>query len=274
MEAKPVKASEWTIKDTRNLEYTGEIGKGDLFRLGRHLLLCGDSLGNGIYEYYSDKNISTMFTSPPYKMSHNLSWKNKNSELKSKYLLPELIKDYPKFLTDTTNRALDVCDYAFVNLQSLSNNKRDLLEYLYNLRDRYVDVLVWDKGYTAYPVVPNIFRSDFEFLYIFSREKNPPRTIRCAPKFQGNISNVQHIRRKNRNEFANQHNATFPREFSDFVVEYLCGSTVLDMFAGTGTTLMSCEKFNRTWYGIEIVPEYCKIILDRWIRNGGKVEKV
>jgi len=274
MEAKPVKASEWTIKDTRFDSYIENIKRDDVFLLSdRHLLYCGDSLID-LNRFMSSTDISTMFTSPPYKMSHNLSWKNKNSELKSKYLLPELIKDYPKFLTDTTNRALDVCDYAFVNLQSLSNNKRDLLEYLYNLRDRYVDVLVWDKGYTAYPVVPNIFRSDFEFLYIFSREKNPPRTIRCAPKFQGNISNVQHIRRKNRNEFANQHNATFPREFSDFVVEYLCGSTVLDMFAGTGTTLMSCEKFNRTWYGIEIVPEYCKIILDRWIRNGGKVEKV
>lgn len=268
-----MKASDWTFFDCREEEYKGEIVNGDVFFLtgsSEHMLFCGDAK-----QVLESKNllVDTAFTSPPYKMSHNLSWKNKNSEIKSKYLLPEKITDYTKFLTDYTETALKYSDFAMMNLQSLSNNKVNLIEYLYNLRDRYVDVLIWDKGYTAFPVVPNVFRSDFEYLYIFSKDLYPKRTIRCAPHFHGTLSNVQHIRRKTRNPYSGVHNATFAKEFSDFVVENLCGNSVIDMFAGTGTSLMSCEKFGRYWYGIEIMPEYCRIILNRWIQNGGKVEK-
>ena len=50
---------------------------------------------------------------------------------------------------------------------------------------------------------------------------------------------------------------------------------VLDLFLGSGTTLIACEQLGRTCYGMEISPQYCQVIIDRWEKlTGQKAEKV
>lgn len=50
---------------------------------------------------------------------------------------------------------------------------------------------------------------------------------------------------------------------------------VLDPFLGSGTTLIACEQLGRTCYGMEISPQYCQVIIDRWEKlTGQKAEKV
>lgn len=46
---------------------------------------------------------------------------------------------------------------------------------------------------------------------------------------------------------------------------------VLDLFAGSGSTLIACEKTNRTCYAMEIDPKYCDVILKRWEEYSGLV---
>ena len=53
------------------------------------------------------------------------------------------------------------------------------------------------------------------------------------------------------------------------------GETILDPFLGSGTTLIACEQLGRTCYGMEISPQYCQVIIDRWERlTGQKAEKI
>ena len=53
------------------------------------------------------------------------------------------------------------------------------------------------------------------------------------------------------------------------------GETVLDPFLGSGTTLVACEQLGRTCYGMEISPQYCQVIIDRWEKlTGQKAEKI
>lgn len=53
------------------------------------------------------------------------------------------------------------------------------------------------------------------------------------------------------------------------------GDLVLDPFLGSGTTLVACEQLGRTCYGMEISPQYCQVIIDRWEKlTGQKAEKV
>lgn len=46
--------------------------------------------------------------------------------------------------------------------------------------------------------------------------------------------------------------------------------SVIDLFLGSGTTLIACEKTNRRCFGMEIDPHYCSVILDRWAKFTGK----
>jgi len=51
------------------------------------------------------------------------------------------------------------------------------------------------------------------------------------------------------------------------------GAIVLDMFAGSGSTLIACEELNRTCYMVEIDPNFCDVIIARWEKHTGKKAK-
>ena len=53
------------------------------------------------------------------------------------------------------------------------------------------------------------------------------------------------------------------------------GDRVLDLFAGSGTTIIACEQNNRTGYCMELDPRYVDVIIDRWERlTGGKAQRI
>lgn len=63
---------------------------------------------------------------------------------------------------------------------------------------------------------------------------------------------------------AKVHNATFPVEFAAEVVRNFTEKSVLDLFGGTGTTLIAAEQLGRTCYMMELDPQYCDVIIERW----------
>lgn len=52
------------------------------------------------------------------------------------------------------------------------------------------------------------------------------------------------------------------------------GGLCADPFLGSGSTLIACEKTNRKCYGMEIDPQYCQVIIDRWEKFTGKRAKL
>lgn len=53
------------------------------------------------------------------------------------------------------------------------------------------------------------------------------------------------------------------------------GDAVLDIFAGSGSTLIACEQIGRRCYALELDPHYCDVIIDRWEKmTGGRAEKI
>ena len=52
------------------------------------------------------------------------------------------------------------------------------------------------------------------------------------------------------------------------------GDSVLDIFGGSGTTLMACEQLGRKCYTVELDPHYCDVIIDRWEKFTGKTAKI
>lgn len=235
--------------------------EGDYYDFNGHRIYCADSTRMK----FSDLavNVSMSFTSPPYN-TDNRGFEDSKYESTNDDLSSEKYKD---LLVKTTKLGYKTADYAFVNIQQLSGNKVELIEFLYELKDHFVDVIIWDKENSIPAIEPNVLNSRFEYIFIFSKQKNPTRKIDTG-KFQGTVDNVYSAKRGERNEFSDMHRATFPLHLPAYFIQNFTKEKdyVLDLFLGTGTTLMACEKLDRKCIGVEIDPKYVDLIIRRWIK--------
>ena len=242
--------------------------EGDVWVLGNHRLMCGDSTSIDAVEKLMDgEKADISFTSPPYnagqtptevKMNKTSKYENDNDNKDE--------KEYLKLLTDFTNNTLMFSEYSFVNIQSLSGNKVALIDFLYTMKELYADTLIWNKQTAQPAMAKNVLNSQYEYIHCFSKKAN--RAIGVS-EFRGTISNVVEISKQSSNK-VKSHNATFPIDFALFFVSNFSKNTVLDLFLGSGTTLIAAEKLNRKCYGMELDPKYCDVIVNRWQEYAGK----
>ena len=116
----------------------------------------------------------------------------------------------------------------------------------------------------------NVANSQVEVIVLFGKVNNSRSW--GNKKFRGNFSN--HIETKSasgENKNANIHNATFPVDLPLTFLKhaYQEGSTVLDLFAGTGTTMIACEKLGMKCYMVDIEPIYVDVIVQRYVDYTG-----
>jgi len=238
---------------------------GDVWILGNHRLMCGDSTSIDSVEKLMDgKKADITFTSPPYNVGKT---PNGNEQ---KYLNDtdnKSIDEYRCFLNEFTNNALLFSDYVFSNIQSLAGNKVALISHVYDMREKYADVMIWNKGSAEPAMARKVLNSQFEYVYIFSNEAK--RSIGNRD-FRGTLSNIVDIKSRQDKSFAKIHKATYPVEFALFFVDNFSESIVFDPFGGTGTTLIACEKTNRNCYMMELSENYMDVIIKRWQNFTGK----
>jgi DNA modification methylase len=238
-----------------------DIVLGDLFEIGEHRLLCGDSTDSDqVAKLMNGQKAEIAFTSPPYnagttptevKMGKSSKYANDDDD-KSE-------QDYLKLLVDFTNNTLLFCDYSFINIQSLSGNKIALIDFLYEMKSYYADTMIWQKGNAQPAMANNVLNSQFEYVHCFSHKAN--RSI-GTKQFRGTISNVIEISKQTKNK-VKEHNATFPVDFANFFISNFCENSIIDLFCGSGTTMIVAEQLKRKCYGMELDPKYCQVIVDR-----------
>ena len=253
------------------------VKSGDLWQLGRHRLLCGDSRDPvQVARLMGDKRARLTITSPPYNIGGGRGMFAAHNLGQSKYLHHSdnlSPAAYFALLREVTENALLVSDMAIVNVQMLAGNKVALLEYLYQFREDLADIAVWDKG-RAQPVMSrNVLNGRFEFLLFLTLRRSKGRTPRTlfTADFRGTVSNVYAAPPQQHNPYHAVHAATFPLHLPLWLMQTFdsAGGAVFDPFLGTGTTLMACEQMGRTCYGMEIEPTYCDLVLQRWEQQTG-----
>jgi DNA modification methylase len=249
-------------------EVTTQCKKGEVWQLGEHRLMCGDSTSADDVAKLMDGCVADIaFYSPPYNAGFGKNITKDNG--RSKYTNGDddnmTTADYRKFLNDIIANGTSHTQYNFCNIQMLANNKKALVGALYDNLDTLADVIVWDKTRSQPAAAENVLNSQFEFVLVFSNKGN--RNIGTR-KFHGTLANIVSIPPQ-KNEYADEHNAVFSVEFASHFVSNFSDKSVLDLFGGTGTTLIACEQLNRKCFMMELDPHYCDVIIARWEKLTG-----
>lgn len=236
---------------------------GEVYHLGNHRLMCGDSTDAGSVAILMDGNIADIaLSSPPYNAGHTATESSMGKS--SKYANDDDNKseeEYRQFLDNYLRTCFDNAQYTFMNVQSLSNNKRALIGVMYDNMDYFADTIIWDKINAQPAMAHNVLNSRFEYVHCFSNSAT--RAIGCID-FRGTIDNVVSLPPQRQNEFAEVHNATFSIDFAAWFIKNFAKESVYDSFGGTGTTLIACEQLGRKCYMMELDPKYCDVIRKRY----------
>jgi len=248
---------------------------GDLWILGNHRLLCGDSTkAEDVKRLMADAKADLCFTSPPYGAGNVAKLRDHYvrgaTKRESFYDQHEDDPEYwPSLMAGWYDAFRPVSECVVCNVQMLADNKRALVAWLAERVADLCDVIVWDKVNAAPQMQANVLSNAFEFCFVFGG--NASRAIPFAD-FHGTLSNVLRLDPRGKNDHADKHRAVFPVELPAWFIQTLCkeARSVVDPFCGTGTTLIAAEQLGRKCYGMEISPAYCDVIVKRWENLTGK----
>ena len=238
---------------------------GDLWLLGEHRVLCGDSTKEGDVEALMGQEKADMvFTDPPYNVKYegmSKKWdglKNDNlSDIQFVEFVEKLFKNI--FLYTTEKVGLYVCHADMTQVAF-----RQSME---NVGFKWRATIIWVKNQPAF----NMAQYKYKHEPIYYMFKDGQTVNWYGAK---NETTVWDISRAVKNEF---HSTQKPVEL---VVKAISNSSkqgysVMDLCSGGGSTLIACEKTNRKCYGMEIDPHYCDVIVKRWEEyTGNKAERI
>lgn len=218
---------------------------GDIWQLGEHRLMCGDSTDKATVELLMDgKKADMVFTDPPY----NIGYRGVSDKrtIQNDKMTDE---DFVDFL----EKALMPCETMYVCCSwQYSHLFRQALE---NIGQKIKAMIVWDKVNPAQHL-DKYFKQHEIIWYCgaFGGEK----TLR------GDVWQCK--RQKN-----TVHPTMKPLELIGMALQdQPKKKTVYDGFGGSGSTLIACEQLDRTCYMMELDPKYCDVIIKRWETFTGK----
>ena len=233
---------------------------GDLWILGEHRVLCGDSTSEeDVSRLMNGEKADMVFTDPPYGVNYDgghatdkrrEKLKNDNSTLIYDDSVPNMFKhskdEAALYLWFAATKSLQV-------LQVLQANNYVIRSWL-----------IWNKNQAQFGAIGAQYKQKHEpCLYCFKKGQSPYWN---GPN---NEVSVWDEKRSRINEF---HPTQKPVELSGRALANSCPASglVLDLFLGSGATLIGAEQTKRKCYGMEISPNYCDVIVKRWENLTGK----
>jgi DNA modification methylase len=247
---------------------------GDVWLLGKHRLMCGDSTSVDAVEKLMDGGrASFCFTSPPYNLGKSVALRNgarKGSD--SAYNDFKDDGEWCELMRGFLNIAIMKSDVSCVNVQMLSGNKFDLLKLFGEYGNRTIDIAIWVKTNPPPAMADGVMTSAFEFMWFISSDDEPNRRIKTSSFDRGTFSNVfSHATASGHD--ASVHGAVFPLAIAEHYIQNCSqkNDVILEFFGGTGTTLIACEKTGRSARLMELDPKYCDVIIKRWQDFTGKI---
>ena len=235
---------------------------GDIWLLGQHRLLCGDSIQMESVEKVLAGGLADMvFCDPPYNVNYGATMKDKLRGKARKIANDDLGQDFEQFLRDACVNILAVTKGAIYVCMS-SSELHTLQKAFREAGGHWSTFVIWAKNTFT------MGRSDYQRQYepILYGWKDGTQHFWCGARDQGD---VWFIKKPQVNDL---HPTMKPVELVERAVRNSSKDrdTVLDPFGGSGTTLIACEKTGRQARVIELEPKYCDVICRRFMDFSGK----
>ena len=239
--------------------------RGDIWQLGEHRLMCGDStVITDVEKLMAGEKADMVFTDPPYLMGfegnvHADGTKSFNAKFGSIKNDKMSREEGDQFISDIFSVIKEFCKGAYyVSFYRLG------LDYIFRaldkLNNKYKSLIIWNKG--NHTLSNSDYMSKYEpIIYGWFDEHN----------FYGDRSNfdIWDIQRTQKNDL---HPTMKPVALVAKAVENSSkrGGLVLDLFGGSGTSIIACEQTGRKCYTMELDEHYCDVIIKRWENLTGK----
>jgi DNA modification methylase len=242
--------------------------RGDIYLLGNHRLMCGDStVAEDMAVLLEGKRVEMVFTDPPWNVNYGAtdhpSWKQRT--IQNDYMSEEAFR---KFLANAFSCMADVLvpggmAYVVMSAQEWGS----LMPALSESGFHWSSTIIWNKDRLV------LSRKDYHTRYepIWYGWKDDAPRIR--PLTDRGQCDVWDIPRPSKSE---EHPTMKPVAL---VARAILNSSrtdaaVLDQFGGSGTTLIACAQTGRTSYTMELDPKYVDVIVKRYIALIGNAEQV
>jgi DNA modification methylase len=244
---------------------------GDVWLLGRHRVMCGDSTSIDAVEKLMDGGKAQLvITSPPY----NGDTKSKNGDYYAtnktkKFYGNDGFQDnlssdnYVEFAKSVLNNCFVVTDgWIFWNVSYNANSRFEYIKQIHDHLEFLMEQVCWKKS-SNFPLKGSMMRQ-WEPIYIFSTNKTPLVLNEVTGNhWEISNTNVQH----------ENHKACFPIALPEKAITIFDNrvKVVFEPFGGSGSTLIACEKTGRINRSMELDPKYVDVIIKRWQDFTGKI---
>lgn len=232
-----------------------DIVLGDLFEIGEHRLLCGDAKNSEHVSKLMDGYLADLVvTDPPYNtgMKGNKNEKARLSQMFNDSFTPEewedlKISSFNNYYAFTKG---ECAFYVFIDWRRVGEFKQ-VMESIMDVKN----VIVWDKGVHG---LGSDYKSTYENIVVGKKGK-PEINNRFGLDYQ-DIWRVQRTMGRDKD-----HATKKPIELLNKPILHASkqDDIVLDLFGGSGSTMITCHKLKRKNYTQELDPKYCQVIIDR-----------
>ena len=234
--------------------------EGDVWILGNHRLMCGDSTSiDAVDKLMSGQKADMVFTDPPYGMFLNADY----SDMDSKFKGSKGGNKYDQVIGDNADFSPELINAVFANF---SYCKEIFMwgadYYAEHLIDKNAGSwVVWDKR--GDESADKMYGSTFELCWSKFRHKRMMARVKWAGIFG---MEKEHDKKR-------CHPTQKPVELVMWFFDYFSIKdkiVVVDLFGGSGSTLIACEKASKQCHMMELDPKYCDVIIKRWQEFTGK----
>lgn len=237
---------------------------GDVYILGNHRLMCGDSTNpQHVDKLLNGANPILMVTDPPYGVNYKPEWREEvyKGDRNTGKVLNDDRYDWSEAYSLFTG------DIAYVWHSALYTHKfADTIE---NSGFDLINLIIWNKQHFV------LSRGDYHHKhepcwYAVRRGQKHNWQGRCDQKTVWDIDNNNHGAKAKEEQTG--HGTQKPLEcmLRPILNNSKKGQSVYDPFGGSGTTLIACEKSDRNCYMMGLSPAYVDIIINRWKKETGK----
>ena len=225
---------------------------GDIYQLGNHRLMCGDSTSEeDVAKLMNGVKADMVFTDPPYGYEYQSNMRVKSQKF-------DVIENDDKKLD-----FMPIVKKFNVGFVFVCTTWKVLKEWL-EIFTKYYDLsnmIIWNKGGGGIGDLKHTFSTDYEIILCSNNSKE------ITGKRIGSVWNIS---KDNANDYV--HATQKPVEVSATAIKNTTNENdnILDLFGGSGSTLIACEQLNRKCYMMELDPHYIDVIIQRWENFTGK----